>query len=227
MDTDVVIVGGGPAGLATAIAARSRGLRVTLIDHRPFPIDKACGEGLLPEAVDALRALGVDLDAAQAYPFVGLRFLNEGLSVHANFAHGKALGMRRTVLHRLLADRAVEFGVTILPQTRISSFEKDAVRIGEESISYQWLIGADGQHSRVRRFAGLESRMRRRCRFGFLRHYALAPWSSLVDVHWAPRCQMVVTPTGAGEVCIGVFTSDPQLRIDAALEAFSQRSAVV
>jgi menaquinone-9 beta-reductase len=219
MHTDVLIIGGGPAGLATAIAARGKGLRVTLLDHRAFPIDKACGEGLLPEAVAALRALGVDLGSVEAHPFVGLRFLAENISAQANFPHGRALGMRRTVLHTMLVDRALESGVVILPQTKISGFERDAVCAGGERIAYRWLVGADGQHSAVRRFARLESRLRRRQRFGFRRHYAVAPWSPFVDVHWARRCQMVVTPTNSGEVCVGMFTGDPGLRIDAALSS--------
>ena len=55
---DVFIVGGGPAGLATAIAARRRGLSVVVADGAVFPIDKPCGEGLMPDGVAALHQLG-------------------------------------------------------------------------------------------------------------------------------------------------------------------------
>jgi menaquinone-9 beta-reductase len=217
MQTDVLIVGGGPAGLATAIAARNKGLRVTLLDHRTPPIDKACGEGLLPEAITALRTLGIDLNSAGAHPFVGLHFSDGRLSVEAKFARGKAFGLRRTVLQQLLVDRAAEAGVTMLWQARISAFEPGVVEVGGERIAYQWLVGADGQHSRVRQVARLGSRLRRSRRFGFRQHYAAAPWSRFVDVHWAPRCQMVVTPTGHNEVCLSMLSSDSHLRIEAAL----------
>src|ERR1044071_9947152 len=55
-NTDAVIVGGGPAGLAAAIALRVRGLEVVLADAAIPPIEKACGEGLMPDGVAALRA---------------------------------------------------------------------------------------------------------------------------------------------------------------------------
>ena len=59
-DTDVLIAGGGPAGLASAINARQQGLSVIVAEPRDNPIDKACGEGLMPGGLAALAALGVD-----------------------------------------------------------------------------------------------------------------------------------------------------------------------
>ena len=66
---DLLIAGAGPAGLATALYAARAGLEVAVVDprlgsadgHAPGkPIDKACGEGLMPGAVAALRELGVE-----------------------------------------------------------------------------------------------------------------------------------------------------------------------
>ena len=62
-NTDVFVIGGGPAGLAAAIAARMRGFDVTVADGARPPIDKACGEGLMPETLAALQELGVGTDA--------------------------------------------------------------------------------------------------------------------------------------------------------------------
>src|SRR5438105_1466880 len=58
-ETDVFIIGGGPARLAAAIATRRKGFRVTVADGAEPPIDKACGEGLLPDTAAASRELGV------------------------------------------------------------------------------------------------------------------------------------------------------------------------
>ena len=58
-DTDLLIVGGGPGGLATALHARRQGLSVIVAEPRERPIDKACGEGLMPGVLAALTSLGV------------------------------------------------------------------------------------------------------------------------------------------------------------------------
>lgn len=216
----MLIVGGGPAGLASAIAARAMGLRVTLVDSRTPPIDKACGEGLLPEAVAALRNLGVDLDPASPIPFAGIRFSDEHSSATARFPRGTAFGMRRTILHELLVDRAAAAGVSFVWGARISGFDRFGAIVNGEWIRSSWLIGADGQQSAVRRFAKLGRGLRGPARFGFRRHYAIAPWSDLVEVHWGKRCQMVITPTGAAEICVSLFANDLHLRIDGALQEF-------
>ena len=55
--TDVFVIGGGPAGLAAAIAARRRGLDVTVADCSVPPIDKACGEGIMPDGLAATKMI--------------------------------------------------------------------------------------------------------------------------------------------------------------------------
>ncbi len=77
---EVLIVGAGPAGIATAIAASQKGLRVTVVDARKPPINKPCGEGLLPEGVSALQRLGIWLDSSVAFPIGGLCFSDEASS---------------------------------------------------------------------------------------------------------------------------------------------------
>jgi len=74
LDTDVFIAGGGPAGLAAAIAARQRGFRVILADGSAPPIEKPCGEGLMPETLFALQKLGVEFDRAERQTVRGISF---------------------------------------------------------------------------------------------------------------------------------------------------------
>jgi 2-polyprenyl-6-methoxyphenol hydroxylase-like FAD-dependent oxidoreductase len=219
---DVLVIGGGPAGLAAAIAAAQKGFRVTVVESRRPPIHKPCGEGLLPQATDALRGMGVHLHSSLGHAFKGFRFVDDSYSACAQIPRGGGLGLRRTVLHQLLIDRAEECGVDLRWGARVSNLESSGASVDGEFLRFRCLIGADGQNSTVRRFARLGSRWTIERRFGFRRHYAVAPWTNLIEVHWARRSQMVVTPTASDEICVSLFVDDPHIRTDCALREFPE-----
>lgn len=222
MHSDVLVVGGGPGGLAAAIAARAKGFRVSLVDSRKPPLDKPCGEGLLPEAVEALRALGVDLEDACNFRFTGIRFSDAASVVSAEFGGAGGHGIRRTVLHRLLVKRAEAVGVNLIWGAHVKTQDFLSADVGRRRVFFRWLIGADGLNSAIRRRAGLDSLIRIRGRFAFRQHYALAPWTNLVEVHWGDDCQIIATPTGPAESCLALFTRNPHLRLAEALEQFPE-----
>ena len=175
-ETDVFVCGAGPAGLAAAIAARRQGFAMTVADGAHGPnVDKACGEGLLPDALSHARQLGVEFPAAHSYPFRGIRFVGKGVSATAHFRAGSGLGVRRTELHRAMAEHAVRIGVRLLWETPVNSLDQ---------IRAQWIVGADGERSRVRAWSGLDASTPSRVRYGFRRHHRLAPWSDYVEVYW-------------------------------------------
>jgi flavin-dependent dehydrogenase len=201
---DIFIVGGGPAGLATAIAARQRGLSVALADLRPPPIDKACGEGLMPDGVEALATMGVRLRADEAAPFAGIRFIADGRVAEGRFGSRVGLGIRRTVLHRALAARAAQSGATLHWGARAEINERGVALLGGEEVRCRWIVGADGHGSRVRRSARCAP-VSQRVRVGTRQHYRVAPWSDLVEVYWHERGQAYVTPVGADEVGVALI----------------------
>ncbi len=205
---DVFIVGGGPAGLATAIAARRRGLAVTVSDAALPPIDKACGEGIMPDGLAAARAIGVSFDGAPARAFRGIRFRDGERTVEAPFPHGCGLAMRRTVLHQILLDHASQAGVRLQWGGSISRLDE---------IRARWIVGADGGNSQVRRWAGLDACRRDAKRFGFRRHFDTAPWSDFVEIVWGERFQLYLTPVAAQEMCVALISADPKLRLEEAI----------
>ncbi len=242
-DTEVLVVGGGPVGLAAAIEARRAGLEVLVVEPRPGPIDKACGEGLMPGTLAALHRLGVDPDG---HPLRGIDYRAPGRSVAHAFAGGPGRGVRRTTLHAALAARAAEMGVVHVP-ARV-----DAVHVGDAGVrvdlrapggdtkgspsagdppgtlSARWLLACDGLHSTVRRLTGLErpGPARARRRFGLRRHVAIAPWSDLVEVHWGTDAEAYVTPVSDELVGIALL-GPPGADFDETLTGFPELAARV
>lgn len=220
-DTDVLIVGGGPAGLAAAIAARQRGFDVLVADSAVPPIDKACGEGLMPDCRDALADLGVSLDGCETAKFSGIRFIGRQHSVAARFPRGEGLGIRRIHLHSALLESAARLGVKMQWGTRVTFAEGTAVLAGESRIRWRWMIGADGENSQVRKWAGLGRGRQYDRRIGLRRHYSIAPWSDCVEVYWGEEGQAYVTPVAGDRVCVALI-SRQSTDFDFGLAAFPE-----
>ncbi|WP_324287805.1 FAD-dependent monooxygenase [Microcella daejeonensis] len=239
----VAIVGGGPVGLATAIGARLAGLSPVIFEARSGLIDKACGEGLMPGAMAALRRLGVDPAGS---PIRGIRYQDARRAVEHRYGPGReGRGVRRLVLHAALLERASELGVARRTM-RVDGFSADASGVVVDGDRFDALVGADGLHSRVRAVAGLDrgpARAARRGssagraetaarsapaapaaaaaaareralgadgrRFGLRQHFAVAPWSDLVEVTYLDDVELYVTPVDEGTVGVAVLGRRP------------------
>jgi len=227
---DVFVVGGGPAGLATAIAARRHGLSVVVADGAIPPIDKPCGEGLMPDGVEALHQLGITIPEGEVYPFRGVRFVSDGTRAEAAFPRGTAYGMRRTNLHRVLLDHAGACGVRMRWQAVVTGLHLEGALVAGELVRARWVVGADGTTSLVRGWAKLDQHelaepQNKNLRFAFRRHYRVTPWTDFMELHWGRHCQVYATPVSREEVCVAMISSSPKLRLEDALGEFPELCA--
>jgi flavin-dependent dehydrogenase len=200
---DLAVVGGGPVGLATAVAAATAGLSVIVLEARDGDGDKACGEGLMPSAVAALQQWGVD---PPGYDVTGITYRRGPRAVTGTFAEGPGRGVRRTALVAALRARVHDLGV-VVRQERVGALTQRPTSVIAGSVSARYVAVADGLHSPLRRSLGLEGPRRGSARYGQRRHYACSPWGDTVEVTWADDCEAYVTPVGPGEIGVAVLSS--------------------
>lgn len=200
---DLIVAGGGPAGLVTAIHAARAGLETVVIDRRHHPIDKACGEGLMPHTVRHLEGLGVGL---RGKAFRGITYLDSRRRVDATFASGNGLGVRRIVLSEALLDTATAAGVRLVTG-EVGGVSQDSNSVSCNGLRARYLAAADGLHSPLRRSLGLDRPAGGPRRWGLRRHYRVAPWSDTVEVYWAGDTEAYVTPVADDCVGVAILTS--------------------
>ena len=225
MSTDLVVAGAGPIGLAVAIGARLRGLDAIVVERRTPPLDKACGEGVMPLGVAELAELGVRVAPERCAPFAGIRFVDGETIACGRFAEGEGLGIRRTALSDALLARALELGVELRFGEAVTGWElrgsgRVTVATSESELDAHLLIGADGLHSAIRRRAGLAGGPPRRVRHGMRRHFRVSPGAPFVEVHWIDGAEAYVTPVGRDEIGVALLWSGEAAGYDRLLARF-------
>jgi geranylgeranyl reductase family protein len=150
MSADLVVVGGGPAGAATALGALAvePGLRVQVVDRSTFPRDKACGDGVAPHVLDLLASVGVRGLLDDRVPVTRLQLARGDDVVTREMARPAYVVPRRLLDARLL-EAATAAGATFVHQ-RVRTLAE----LGDVPV----VVGADGAHSVVRRALGRPQR---------------------------------------------------------------------
>ncbi len=225
----VVVVGGGPAGSATAYFLARAGVDVLLVDRAQFPRDKPCAEYLSPQASRILNEMGVlerlELSGAAQLTGMDIRAPN-GCTIHGEFAaqhgfHGfrdRGLALRRTLLDATLLDAARSAGARVLERTSVRDLLRDGSgRVtGVAALSREGhplelranlIVGADGLRSIVGRRAALIRVGRHPHRVALVTHFeGIAGMTTHGEMHVAPRGRGYVglAPVGGGLVNVAV-----------------------
>lgn len=215
--SSVVIVGGGPTGLVSAILLSKIIKNVFVLEKKDYPIDKVCGEGLMPRAVSFLKEESILDDSFfknknNYYQFTGINFTYRDTFLEGKFPLGKSgVGIKRSVLSQALFQRAQECGVVFYTQARvfdiINNPQQASVHFicnGEKTITSDLILLCDGINSPLKQKLGinkhiiypdfLKSRGEFPIRLGARNHYLMRPWSEKVEVHWAEGVEAYVTP---------------------------------
>lgn len=188
IETDAVVVGAGPSGATTALLLARLGHDVVLLDRARFPRDKACGEGVMPPGVAALRRMDLyeRVLATGARPLDGVTYRHQraGAEVHVPFpvppggGPPAGLGIRRTTFDALLVDAVRDEPRAVVREgDRVTGLVRDAadavvgVTTTTDEIRARVVVGADGLHSQMRAWTGLRSRSQARLRYGLAGHW--------------------------------------------------------
>ena len=172
-DADVIVVGAGPGGSATAAHLARAGVKTLLLEKTEFPREKVCGDGLTPRAVKELLALDIDLTTQGWIKNKGLRIIGGGhrlelpwpeLSVFPDYG----LVRTRADLDQILAQKAVAVGADLHESTSVTGpvMEQDRIvgvttknAAGEErTYRAPIVVAADGNSSRLSLSMGLTKR---------------------------------------------------------------------
>ena len=142
----VLIVGGGLTGLSAAIFCAQWHVQAEVWEPKEGVIDKACGEGLMPAAIEKLHNMGVTIETS--HEFLGIRYIDNGLVAEGIFPQGPGQGVRRLVLHEALLKRAEELGV-LFKKRKLKQIHSTTDYVDADGERFPYALAADGLNSPI------------------------------------------------------------------------------
>lgn len=222
----VLIVGGGPAGLAAAIVLAKEKIFSLVIEKAKWPRDKVCGEGVMPAGVSFLKKYGVfdKLPDDGYYLFEGVCYFNKNVVAYGHFENASGLGIRRLHLSAALLATAKENKyIEIWDHSKLMDISQSSSGIkatiqknSQKKILpeiFSLIIGADGLRSQVKKICNLQGTAPgKQKRWGARQHYAITPWNDHVEIHWSNGVEIYVTPSGKNRIEIAFLWDKDQFQ---------------
>ena len=139
-------------------------------------------------------------------PFAESGLLDRKAPLLRNFPRGADWVSGGCCCTNCLWSKRSRCGVEMLWGARVSAIRDNAVLVNGRAITCRWIIGADGQNSRVRDWADLSAGSGRTQRIGLRQHFKVRSWSDHVEIYWGSYGQAYVTPVGSNEVCVALIS---------------------
>jgi menaquinone-9 beta-reductase len=219
---DALVAGAGPAGSAVAAQLARRGASVLLVEAAQHPRPKACAEYASPRIGEELARIGLPSTAWSdvAVPLTGMEIHASGRTTMIRYADDQgprtAWGVDRRAFDARLAAHAGAAGATVRDRTSLVALEvaggrvrggvlRDAATGRRETITAEWVVGADGVRSTVARLAGVERRVRFPRRLGLVAHYSAIPeLTEHGEMHVGAGAYIGLAPMPNGELNVGM-----------------------
>lgn len=214
MSQKIAVVGGGIAGLNVALRLLQQGRRVTLFEKQRGPIDKVCGEGVLPFGVKHLEQLGLaETLAAAGAPFHGIEYRMGARRVAGTFAEGEhGIGISRYEVDRVFRERCAQY----------DHFERvEGRKVGWDDLGgFERVIAADGVHSPLARAHGRKVRLGRRLG---VRFRVQAPAPRRVRVSFFEKGEIYITPIATNAVSVAMLLEGDRVPHGKALQPWCEQ----
>ena len=230
----VIVVGGGPAGAATAFQLARAGIHVTILDRAHFPRDKPCSEYMSPQASRILDEMGVleQIERSGAAHLAGMRVhAPNGTVFQGRFAdvegfrgyRDRGLALRRTILDHLLLDRARAVGAVVCEGVRVIDLRRDSngrvtgvdaidERGERRTLSASIVVGADGLRSVVARRLDLAATRLAQRRVAFVTHFAGIDMGDSGEMHVDHDGYLGLADVGGGMTNVAVVVPRARAR---------------
>ncbi|MFC3560340.1 NAD(P)/FAD-dependent oxidoreductase [Pedobacter jamesrossensis] len=187
IETEMLVIGGGLAGLTAALHLQQSGFHVTLIEKNSYPHHKVCGEYVSNEVLPYLSWLGISFESLKPSLITSLQFSSvSGSSLNASLPLG-GFGLSRYAMDDFLYQELLKRGVSVLFATVTQVLYEDDLFIVETNLGKQFIakqvLGAFGKRSSLDKTLGRDFMLSKFPYLAVKAHYEGKFPSNLVALH--------------------------------------------